>query len=80
MVSELASSAIDRRFAPQSGQTKENKIDICCFSAKNTCCPLADILTFNRQIKHKLCKGSYKEHAYPKQSPVLEGYPFLFLS
>ena len=36
MVSVLASSAIDRRFEPQSGQTKDHKIGICCFSAKHT--------------------------------------------
>jgi hypothetical protein len=36
MVSMLASSAIDRRFEPQSGQTKDYKIGICCFSAKHT--------------------------------------------
>ncbi len=36
MVSMLPSSAVDRRFEPQSGQTKDNKIGICCFSAKHT--------------------------------------------
>jgi hypothetical protein len=35
MVSVLASSAIDRGFESQSGQAKDNKIGICCFSAKN---------------------------------------------
>jgi hypothetical protein len=34
MVSVLASSALDREFEPRSGQTKDNKIGICCFSAK----------------------------------------------
>jgi hypothetical protein len=34
MVSMLASSAVDRGFEPRSGQTKDNKSDICCFSAK----------------------------------------------
>ena len=34
MVSVLASSAIDRGFDPRSGQTKDYKIGICCFSAK----------------------------------------------
>jgi hypothetical protein len=33
MVSVLASSAVDRGFEPQSGQTKNYKIGICCFSA-----------------------------------------------
>ena len=35
MVSVLASSAVDRGFEPQSGQTKDYKIGICCFSAKH---------------------------------------------
>jgi hypothetical protein len=33
MVSVLASIAVDRGFEPRSGQTKDNKIDICYFSA-----------------------------------------------
>ena len=36
MVSVLASSVVDRGFDPRSGQTKDYKIDICCFSAKHT--------------------------------------------
>ena len=35
MVSVLASSAGDRGFDPRSGQTKDFKIGICCFSAKH---------------------------------------------
>jgi hypothetical protein len=35
MVSMLASSVVDRGFEPQSGQTKDFKVGICCFSAKN---------------------------------------------
>ena len=35
MVSVLASSAVDRGFEPWSGQTKDYKIDICCFSSKH---------------------------------------------
>ena len=34
MVSVLASSAVDRGFVSRSGQTKDYKIGICCFSAK----------------------------------------------
>jgi hypothetical protein len=34
-VSVLASSAIDCGYEPRSGQTKECKIGICCFFAKN---------------------------------------------
>ena len=36
MVSVLASSAVDLGFEPWSGQTKNYKIGICCFSAKHT--------------------------------------------
>jgi len=36
MVSMLALSAVDRRFEPRSGQSKDYKIGICCFSAKHT--------------------------------------------
>ena len=35
MISVLASSAVDRGFQPRSGQTKDFKIDIYCFSAKH---------------------------------------------
>ena len=35
MVSMLASSAVDHGFEPQSDQTKDYKIGICCFSAKH---------------------------------------------
>jgi hypothetical protein len=35
LVSVLASSAVDRGIEPRSGQTKDDKIDICCFSAKH---------------------------------------------
>jgi uncharacterized membrane protein (Fun14 family) len=33
MVSVLALSAVDREFEPQTGQIKDYKIGICCFSA-----------------------------------------------
>jgi hypothetical protein len=35
MISVLASSTVDRGFEPRSGQTKDYKIGICCFSAKH---------------------------------------------
>ena len=35
MVSVLASSAVDCGFEPQSGQTKDYKIGICCFFTKH---------------------------------------------
>ena len=33
LVSVLASSVVDRGFEPQSGQTKDYKMGICCFTA-----------------------------------------------
>jgi hypothetical protein len=35
LLSTLASSVVDCGFKPQSGQTKDYKIGICCFSAKH---------------------------------------------
>jgi hypothetical protein len=35
MVSVLTSSAVDRGFEPRSGQTKDYKIGIGCYSAKH---------------------------------------------
>jgi hypothetical protein len=35
MVSVLALSAVDRGFEPRPDQTKDYKIDICCFSSKH---------------------------------------------
>ena len=35
MVSVFAMSAVDCGFKPRSGQTKDCKIGICCFSAKH---------------------------------------------
>ena len=36
IVSVLASSAVDPGFEPQSGQTKDYEIGICCISSKHT--------------------------------------------
>jgi hypothetical protein len=35
MVSVFTSSVVDRGFESRSGQNKDNKIGICCFSAKH---------------------------------------------
>ena len=35
MVSVLAWSVVDPGFEPRSGQTEDNEIGICCFSAKH---------------------------------------------
>ena len=34
MIRMLASSVVDRWFEPRSGQNKDYKIGVCCFSAK----------------------------------------------
>ena len=34
MIRMLASSVVDRWFEPRSGQIKDYKIGVCCFSAK----------------------------------------------
>jgi hypothetical protein len=36
MVSVLALNAVDRGLEPRLGQTKDYKIENCCFSAKHT--------------------------------------------
>jgi hypothetical protein len=35
MINVLASRVVDRGFETRSGQTKDYKIGICCFSAKH---------------------------------------------
>jgi hypothetical protein len=35
MISMLTSSAVDHGFEPRLGQAKDNKVGICCFSAKH---------------------------------------------
>jgi hypothetical protein len=35
VVNVLALSAVDRGFEPRSGQTKDYRFGICCFSAKH---------------------------------------------
>ena len=49
MVSVLASCAVDRGFEPQSGQTKDYEIGICCFSAKHA--------ALRRKSKHRLARN-----------------------
>ena len=59
MVSVLASSVVDCGFEPRSGQTKDYKIGICCFSAKHA--------ALRRKSKDWLTRnpGSGR-HAYPR--------------
>ena len=51
MVCVLASSAVDRGLEPRSGQTKDYKIGICCFSAKHT--------ALRRKSKDWLARNQY---------------------
>jgi len=45
----LASSAVGREFESRSGQTKDYKIGICCFSAKHTSLCSKEILMAQNQ-------------------------------
>ena len=62
MVRVHALSAVDRGFKPRSGQTKDYKIDIYCFSAKHT--------ALRRKIKdwfagnQAMCPSG--RHVYPR--------------
>ena len=49
MVSVLAFSAVDHGLEPRSGQTKDYKIGICCFSAKHA--------ALRRKSKHLLARN-----------------------
>ena len=49
IVSILASSVVDREFTPQSGQTKDYEIGICCFSNKYA--------AFRRKSKDRLARN-----------------------
>ena len=59
MVGVLASSVVDRGFEPRSGQTKDYKIGICCFSAKHaaTClsadCSFSELSLYKKKQKNK---------------------------
>jgi hypothetical protein len=53
MDSVLASSVVDCGFEPRSGQTKDNKIGICCFNANSALFQLyhgENMLIFNEMM------------------------------
>ena len=62
MVSVLASIVVDRGFEHRSGQTKDYKMCMCCFSAKYT--------TLRRKNKDWLARNqdnvSAGQHVYPQ--------------
>jgi len=56
MDSVLTSSAVDRGFEPRSGQIKDYKIGICCFSAKHA--------ALKRKIKKTQKQDNVSEWGY----------------
>jgi len=63
MVSVLASSTVDCEWEPHSGQTKEYKIGICCFSANHA--------ALRRKSKDWLARNQdnvfeVERHVYPR--------------
>jgi hypothetical protein len=51
MVCMLASSAVDRGFAPRSGQIKDYEIGICCYAAKHSALRLCNVSNIQYKIK-----------------------------
>jgi hypothetical protein len=60
MVRVFTSSAVDRVFEPRSGQRKDYKIGICCFSAKQAAL---------RRKSRIMCPDSLKAHLSPVSKP-----------
>ena len=60
MVNVLASSVVDRGFELQSGQTKECKIGICCFSARHVALRRKG-KDISSVLMRFLCKTSHKD-------------------
>ena len=75
MVSMLASIAVDRWFEPRSGQTKDYKIGLCCFSAKHTVLrrKSKDWLAQNQDLSEGTCLSavvSVSKHYKKQTKPV----------
>ena len=60
MASMLASSVVDREFDPQSGQTKDYEIGICCFSTNHT--------ALRRKSKNWLARNQDNVSEWPNMS------------
>jgi hypothetical protein len=58
IVSVLTSSVVDSGFKPWSGQTKDYKIGICCFSAKH--------VALRRKSKDWLARNQDTVYVYPR--------------
>ena len=69
MVSVFDSSAVDREFEPRSGQTKDYKIGICCFSAKHAAVrrKSKDWLARNQNNVSEWSNRSIQEMFFPDQ-------------
>ena len=63
MVSVLASSAVVHEFETRSGQTKDYKIGICCFSTKLT--TLRSKEGWDWTLNNKSCLPAVEHHVYP---------------
>jgi hypothetical protein len=65
MVSILALSKVDHVFEPLSVQTKDYKIDLCCFSAKHACialrCKIKNWLARNQDNVSQVKKHVYHQ-------------------
>ena len=63
MVRLLASSVVDRGFYSLSGQTKDYKIDMCCFSAKYAALRSKSNDWLDRNHNNV---SEWKRHVYPR--------------
>ena len=58
MVSVLASSMVDRGFKPQSSQTKDYKIGMCCFPTKHAVLLRRKSKDWLARNKDNVCSGT----------------------
>ena len=74
MASVLASRAVDHRFDPRSGQTKDFKIDICCFSGKHATLRRKgkDWLAWNQDVRveRHFCRRTIVKVNYQYKNPT----------
>ena len=62
MISMLATSVVDLGFDPQSGQTKDYNIGICCFSTKHA--------ALRKKIKDRLALNQDNVSEWGDMSPA----------
>ena len=61
MVSAPPSRTVDRGFEPRSGQTKDYKIGICCFSAKHAALREKEQRLVGSESEYRV-----ERHVYPR--------------